>query len=65
MKNLPPQETTYLVGYFDKDDFWCVGETQDREQANRVLEKNKQEQPEKVWVIISRYTNYAVCSGQV
>jgi len=56
--NIPPQETTYLVGRIEDEDFWCVGETQDREQASRVCEKNKQLEPNKDWVIIARYTNY-------
>lgn len=58
MINIPPQETAYLVGNIQDEDFWYVGETQDREQADRVLLENKNKEPKKDWVIIARYTTY-------
>ena len=58
MINIPPQETTYLVGTFWNEEFWCARETQDREQADRVLLENKNKEPKKDWVIIARYTIY-------
>ena len=57
MKNLIPQ-TNYMVGNIWNEDFWCIGETQDREQAVRVLNENKNKEPKKDWVIIVRYTSF-------
>jgi len=47
-----------MVGNIWNEDFWCIGETQDHEQAVRVLSENKNKEPKKDWVIIVRYTSF-------
>lgn len=52
------QTVGYLIGYTEKNEFWCEGETSNYEEANKILEEKIASNKSKNWEIYEKLVIY-------